>query len=79
MWKVLWYNFILKSDESWKTLVECFYLRPSSVRDLIMVDNYMGDFYILNERKIEQRLPCVGGNVKSYMLTYDFSITAYTR
>ena len=25
------------------------------------------------------RLPRLGGNVKSYMLTYDFSITAYTR
>ena len=35
--------------------------------------------YILQERRIDQRLPRVGGNVKSYMLTYDFSITAYTR
>ena len=34
---------------------------------------------ILKERKIDQRLPRVSGNVKSYMLEYDFSITAYTR
>ena len=30
---------------------------------------------ILKERKMDQRLPRVGGNVKSYMLAYDFSIT----
>ena len=34
---------------------------------------------IPEERKIDQRLPLVGGNVKLYMLAYDFSITAYTR
>ena len=34
---------------------------------------------ILKERKMDQRLPFVGGNVKSYMLAYDFNITAYTR
>ena len=35
--------------------------------------------YILKERKTDQRLPRVGGNLKSYTLAYDFSITAYTR
>ena len=36
-------------------------------------------FDILKERKMHQRLPGVGGNVKSCMLAYDFNITAYTR
>ena len=35
--------------------------------------------HILKERKIDQRLPRVGGYVESCMLAYDFNITAYTR
>ena len=35
--------------------------------------------HIRQERKVIQRLPRIGGNVKPFMLSYDFNITTYTR
>ena len=45
----------------------------------VLSDTFYLQEDILKERKIDQRLPRVGGNVKSYMLAYDFNITAYAR
>ena len=46
---------------------------------LVIFDILINIYYILKERKIDQRLPRLGGNVKLCMPAYDINITAYTR
>ena len=59
------------------SVVEHYYFARCPSCKRLLKNNIL--LHILKERKVSQPVPCVGGNVQSYMLKYDFNIIAHTR